>query len=71
MVALLLGHNNIRLELVGIVAGILALQLLPWWIHAVGKMSSHSFAFQNLFIVIVPIILLFFHEVSKCIHEAK
>jgi hypothetical protein len=70
-VALLQGHNHTRLESVGIVAGILALQLLPWWIHAVGKMSSHSFAFQNLFIVIVPIILLFFLEVSNCIYKAK
>ena len=69
---LLQGHNNTRLESVGVVAGILTLFLSPMgWIHVVGKMSSHSYAFQNLFIVIVLIILLFFLEVSNCIFKAK
>jgi hypothetical protein len=72
MVALFWGHNNTRLKLVGVVASILALLLLPMgWILAVGKKPFHSFAFQNLLIIIVPIILLFFLEVSNCIHEAK
>ena len=60
------GHNNSRLELVGVVASILALPLSPMgWIHAIGKMSFHSFAFQYLFIIIVSIILLFFLVSTK------
>jgi hypothetical protein len=54
---LLQGYNDTKLESVGIVAGILALPLSPMgWIHVVGKNSFHSFAFQNLLIIIVPII---------------
>jgi hypothetical protein len=72
VVALFQGYNNTRLELVGVVAGILALPLLLMgWVYVVGKKSFHSFAFQNLFIIIVPIIYLFFLVVLNCIHEEK
>jgi hypothetical protein len=71
-VALLRGYNHTRLELVGVVASILALLLSPMeWFHVVGKMSFHSFAFQNLLIIIVTTILLFFHDVLNYIPEAK
>jgi hypothetical protein len=63
-VALLRGYNHIRLESVGVMAGILALSLSPMeWIHAVSKKSFHSFTFLNLPIIIVSIISLFFHVV--------
>jgi hypothetical protein len=43
-----LGYNDTRLELIGVVVGILAFLLsLMGSIHTVGKKSFHSFAFQK------------------------
>jgi hypothetical protein len=61
VVAILWGYNHTRLESIGVVAGILALALLPMgWIYAVGKKSFHLFTFLTLPIIIVSIIPLFF-----------